>query len=393
MTITTSSEEGTTVECLTTFDQFRILEQEWEQLSAQRVDTIFLSYLWLQEWWHIYGADYQIWTLAARQGGKLIGVMPLILSRALFGIRRLMFMGVGELTPNHLDVITDPEKRDQVFRAFVAHLCQRASVWDVLELDKIPGDSSSMDLLSAALRAEGLSVRTEISATCPYIELPASFEEYLASRGSTTRESYRRVRRKLEKDFPAASYGMAQTPEEVRRVMGALIQLHQARWLQQGFLGSFSNQEFIDFHCTMAQKALRSNMLRLYYLQVNDEIIAVYYCYRIADSVQFYLGGFDERYSKYSPGILINAFAIEQSILEGAKHFDFLEGEERYKQHWMTHSRENLVLRAFRRNGRGRLAEMNLGLRRLLVYTARRFLPEKTRLAIRRVLQRLHISI
>lgn len=388
-----SDEAEISIERLTDFSQFRILKREWEELSANRVNTIFLSYLWLQEWWHVYGAEYQIWTLAAREDGKLVGVMPLILSRELFGIRRLMFMGVGELTPNHLDIISDPAKHKQVFDAFIAYLCQHKAEWDVLELDKIPGDNSSLDLLSSAFRAEGLLTRAQASATCPYIELLVSFEEYITSRGSTTRESYRRVKRKLEKDFPAVRFGLAQTPEEVGRVMDVLIRLHQDRWLQQGFPGSFSNQDFIDFHCSIAQKALQSDMLRLYYLQVNADIIAVYYCYRIADSVQFYLGGFDERFSKYSPGILINAFAIEQSILEGAKYFDFLEGEERYKQHWMTHSRDNIALWVFRRNWRGQFARMNLGARILLIRTARRFLSERVRLSIRRVLQRMHISI
>jgi CelD/BcsL family acetyltransferase involved in cellulose biosynthesis len=393
MNIKASNGAEISIECLTTFDQFRVLEQEWEELSADQVSTIFLSYLWLQEWWHVYGTEYQIWTLIAREEGKLIGIMPLILSRELFGIQRLMFMGVGEVTPNHLDIIADPEKRNQVFEAFIAYLCQPATKWDVLELDKIPGDNLSVDLLKSALNSQGLSTKTEISATCPYIELPGSFEDYISSRGSTTRESYRRAKRRIEKDFPTVCCGLVDTPEEIDRVMGALIHLHQKRWLQKGYQGSFSNQEFIGFHRTVALKALECNQLRLYYLQINADIIAVYYCYRIADSVQFYLGGFDEQFSKYSPGILINAFAIEQAILEGAKHFDFLEGEERYKQHWMTDSRENIVLWVFRPNWRGQLARMNWGIRSAIINTARRFLSQEIRVSIRQILQRLHISI
>lgn len=388
-----SDQAEITVECLTTFEQFRFLQQEWEELSAGQVSTIFLSYLWLQEWWHVYGTDYQIWTLVARAGGRLVGLLPLMLSRELFGIRRLMFMGAGEVTPNHLDIIADPQKRSRVYRAFAAYLCRSETQWDVLELDKIPEDNQSMNLLESGLEAEGFSFAVRASANCPYVELPASFEDYISSRGSTTRESYRRAKRRLEKDFPAARFGMAETPEEVEHIMDALVRLHQQRWLQKGYSGSFSTQEFTHFHRTVALKAFQSNMLRLYFLVINTEVIAIYYCYRIADSVQYYLGGFDEKYSKYSPGILINAFAIEESIQEGAKRFDFLEGEERYKQHWMTHNRVNMILWIFRPNWRGRIARMNLGIRNLLIIAARRFLSEKTRLAIRRVLQRLHISI
>ena len=91
--------------------------------------------------------------------------------------------------------------------------------------------------------------------------------------------------------------------------------------------------------------------------------------------------------------MLINAFAIEQAILEGAKRFDFLEGEERYKQSWITNYRENIVLWVFRPNWRGQLARMNLGIRSTIISTARRFLSQEIRLSIRQILQQRHISI
>jgi CelD/BcsL family acetyltransferase involved in cellulose biosynthesis len=389
----TYSEAEISVECLTSFNQFRVLEEEWEQLSAGQVNTIFLSYLWLQEWWHVYGSEYQIWTLVAREEGKLIGIMPLILSTGMFGIRRLMFMGAGEVTPNHLEIIADPAKCNQVIQAFIEYLYQPATKWDVLELDKIPGDNPDVDHLKRALGSQGLSTITRASATCPYIELPDSFEEYIGSRSSRTRENYRYRRRQLENDFPDMKFGLVDTPEELERVMDALIRLHQKRWLHKGYQGSFSNQDFINFHRSIALKALECNMLRLYYLQIKAEIIAVCYCYRIADTVQSYLSGFDELYSNYSPGILINVFAIKRSILEGAKRFDFLEGEERYKLSWMTHNRKNIVLWVFRPNWRGQLARMQLGIRSALIYTARRFFSQEIRIFIRQILQRLHTSI
>ncbi len=116
------------MELLTDFNPFRMLAQEWEDLSAHSVNPIFLSYLWLQERWHIYGADYRIWTLVARKNKKSFGVIPRGPSRELLGIRRLMFMGAGELTPNHLDIIAAPEKYEQLFQAFASslHRCYRA---------------------------------------------------------------------------------------------------------------------------------------------------------------------------------------------------------------------------------------------------------------------------
>jgi CelD/BcsL family acetyltransferase involved in cellulose biosynthesis len=96
---------------------------------------------------------------------------------------------------------------------------------------------------------------------------------------------------------------------------------------------------------------------------------------------------------RFSPGILINGYAIEQSILEGARRFDFLEGEERYKQHWMTRSQENISIWIFRPTWRGRIAALGLKLRNAIIEAARRLLSQEIRLSIRLVLNRTGISI
>ena len=50
------------------------------------------------------------------------------------------------------------------------------------------------------------------------------------------------------------------------------------------------------------------------------------------------------------------AYAIEQSIAEGAAEFDFVQGEETYKTHWATHTRDNWRVRAASPHLRGRLS-------------------------------------
>jgi CelD/BcsL family acetyltransferase involved in cellulose biosynthesis len=368
-----------TLELLTTFEQFCALKSEWNALAANQVKTIFMTHLWLEEWWRVFGAEYQIWTLLARENGILIGILPLMLAKEKLGVRKLRFMGAGEVTPNHLDIIAAPQKRDRVIQAFISYFSQNTSDWDVLELDKIPQDSPSMEALKDGLRSQGLLIKTAVSATCPYADLPGSFDEYLRSRSPKTQEGFRYAKRRIAKDFPGMYLGIAASTEEVEKVMATLMQLHQNRWLQKGYSGAFASKRTINFHYAVARKALESNHLRLYYLQINNEIIAVIYCYRVEDCVQYYLGGFDERWAKYSPGNIINMFALEQSILTGARRFDFLEGEENYKQHWMTHNYENFIVMAFRPNLRGRMYKFQLELKNALVYLGIHLVPQKIR--------------
>ena len=87
-----------------------------------------------------------------------------------------------------------------------------------------------------------------------------------------------------------------------------------------------------------------------------DEVpIAIILCVRSGDSVAFYTTGYDATWSKYGPGRRVMALAIRGAIDEGASEFDFLRGDEPYKQQWGTKVRTDLVIRRAATT-RGRLA-------------------------------------
>ncbi len=75
---------------------------------------------------------------------------------------------------------------------------------------------------------------------------------------------------------------------------------------------------------------------------------------RQGDTVSFYSTGYDSAWSKYGPGRRIMAAAIRSAIEEGATEFDFLRGDEAYKEAWATRSRldQRVVLP---RSARGRM--------------------------------------
>jgi CelD/BcsL family acetyltransferase involved in cellulose biosynthesis/LmbE family N-acetylglucosaminyl deacetylase len=347
---------------LSSIAQFNALEAEWNTLAETRVETIFLTHDWLRLWWQFYGADYDLWTLIARDGrthGELVGIVPLMLHRDSNGFGRLMFMGAGDITPNHLDIIARPDKRMDVLRGLSAYLCQTSAQWDIFELDKLPADACTAEQLNALLHAQGLVTRIETTARCPYVELPASFETFLQACGPSTRKNFGKNRRRFERDFSDVRIARVETVEELNMVMDALIRMHQVRWTQKGYPGSFSNDHFVGFHRAMALRALQAGCLRLYFIRIGLEIAAVRYCYRIADSIQFYQTAFDNRWSEYSPGFLIGCYAIEQSILEGARKIDFLEGNEQHKEHWAKNIQDNLRLRVYAPHWRGKLANVH----------------------------------
>lgn len=358
-------------------EAFDALAPEWDALLASAtIENIFLTHAWLREWWRIYGATCELWTLTLRQAQTLVGVAPLVWARASDGTRYVRWMGDGEITPNHLDWLVHPDFRAEFARALGAYLWQHRAAWDILDLDNITQDSPMRDLVNEALQSYGLTVQSHVTEVCPYAALPATFEAYLQARGSKSRKHLRYSQRVLLRDFPNARYGRAETAAEVDAVFDALAHLHQARWTRRGEAGSFASEQFAVFHRAMAQQGLRLGYLRLYFIKIDQAYVAVYYCYRVGNRMIYYNAGFDERWAKYSVGILLLAHTLEQACVTGATEYDFLQGEEEYKSHWATDTHTNWCLRVASPSVRARWAWF------------RRYQVKQIRKSLKRLLQR-----
>jgi len=377
------------IERLTSYDQFLALRADWDSLVESSVATIFLTHNWLDRWWQFYGRGFDLWILVVRDGESLIGLMPLVLVREAMGIRRLTFMGGGEVTPNHLNIIACPERFSEALGLICTYLLTCSSEWDFLDIDKLPAQHIAVDLFRNAFMSRGLTLWRKVTARCPYAVLPESFGLYLQSLGYSTRAGYRRVKRYLERDFPGTRFDQVRSEEELDEVFERLVILHQVRWTKKGYPGAFARDRAVEFHRANAHDALKSGLLRMYYLKVSGTIAAVYYCFRMANSVQYYIGGFDDRFAKYSPGMLITGYSIEQSIAEKASLFDFLEGDEGYKSHWASGVRENVRLAVFSSNLRGRLAHLYIRIAETAKELGVKFVPAAIRRPLWLSLQRL----
>jgi CelD/BcsL family acetyltransferase involved in cellulose biosynthesis len=104
----------------------------------------------------------------------------------------------------------------------------------------------------------------------------------------------------------------------------------------------------------------------------------------------FYNGAYDERQGDLSPGTVLHAAAIEDSIRQGITEYDFLSGDEPYKDRWATGRRDiyHLTLHSGRPASlaaQGALVEFRWALRRSEALKAGR---ARVLTAVRRIVRR-----
>jgi len=375
------------ITCHKSFENIPQLGSVWsELLAAAQIDNIFLWHDWIRLWWQSYGDGHDLWILVARDGNLVGGIAPLYMRRQLGGVRKLAFLGDIEVSPNHLDFLIRPNEYNEVMQAICQFLWQTRASWDLLELRGFTGNTHTLPMAVKFFRQKGLRTQMEIHVRCPYIKLPKSYDEYIQERSSKTRKNIRRLRRRLFEDFPNVHFGSVIDPEELKEVFSSLVSLHQARWMRQGLPGAFANLEFVEFHQNMARIGLEQSALRMYYLKVGANYIAVMYGYRSGGRYFDYLTGFDEQWDKYSVGNLLIAYVIEQLINDEMQEFDFLQGEGTYKFKWATDVRNNYYMRVTSSTVRGRVVWETSHLIEVAQQVKRKIFPASFRRELKQLL-------
>jgi CelD/BcsL family acetyltransferase involved in cellulose biosynthesis len=187
--------------------------------------------------------------------------------------------------------------------------------------------------LAGALARAGCAVRWNALYRCPYLQLPATWDEYLGSLSANRRQVLRRRERNLERDHRVAltDYGPANFADGWRH----LLELHERRWEDgAGGRGAFSDPRLERLHRTFATDLARREQLWLATLDLDGAPAAAWYGFADRDTVYFYQSGRDPRWEDQSVGVALMVKMIRRAIERGYRRFDFLRGDEAYKRQW-----------------------------------------------------------
>ncbi|MGD9309746.1 MAG: GNAT family N-acetyltransferase, partial [Desulfosarcina sp.] len=95
---------------------------------------------------------------------------------------------------------------------------------------------------------------------------------------------------------------------------------------------AFMTEAMTDFFHRLAANLAASDLLRLYFLDLDGQPIAATMCIEHRSTVYLYNNGYDAAYQALSVGLLSKALTIKASIRDGCQVYDFLKGSEVYKK-------------------------------------------------------------
>jgi CelD/BcsL family acetyltransferase involved in cellulose biosynthesis len=241
-------------------------------------------------------------------------------------------LGDGEACTDHTGLLVAPQLAEAVAAALATHVGDRLD-WDLLDLHAIDAHDTATTALFDALAVGGCTTARLHADRCWSIELPATWDEFLAMQSKSHRKQLRQLDARVLHSGRAA-WKLVERPEDFGRAWSTVVDLHQRRRQSLREAGCFASSKWAAFHWEVAQQLLAQGRLRLSVLELDGQPIAAEYHLAGEHATYAYQGGVDPDRLEAEPGQLSTICSIKRAIAEGHKQFDLLRGDEPYKAHW-----------------------------------------------------------
>lgn len=296
------------------------LRHEWHQLlNHATVNEIFLTPEYQSVWWQTLGKGELSIISIRLETGELVGLTP------LFEINNsYSFIGCKDVS-DYLDFIVHKDYIDLVYKAIFEELKKMKG--NTFSLCSIPEQSPTLVQLPKFLTSTNYQKSTQ--DVCPQIQLPLSWESYLAKLDRKPRHEIRRKLKKIDQS-EQVTYTCITETDDVSRAVPLFIELHQQSSETKRLFWDSHHQAFFE---QLLPVLASQGWLKLFFLTISQhpKPIAAMLIFDYGGHYDLYNSGFNPAFSELSPGQVLTAHTIRQAIEQGRELYDFLRGDEAYK--------------------------------------------------------------
>lgn len=306
---------------------------EWNAL-ARRQASPFLTVEWLAAWSAAFGSRTFL-LLLTDPSGALAGGAALQRGRGEVGSPSKAHTGEWDV------LARDERVRREVWRRIAELGVGHGRFSALLE------ESSTVGVAREELAAAGYGTAITDSADSPLLELPPAFEDLLAATSHNLRKQVRRRHRALAGEGSVV-FRTTVGGERLADDLEAFFRMEASGWKGRAGTAILDDPRTVRLFGDFARAAAASGLLRLRLLELDGNVIAGDLAC-VFEGTEFPLKtGYDERFARLSPGLVLRAGALREAITEGVSRYDFLGGPDPYKLRWGGVLQRRVVLEAYR---------------------------------------------
>jgi CelD/BcsL family acetyltransferase involved in cellulose biosynthesis len=305
-----------------TVENFDSLASYRANLShSLRWNSPFVLPLWLKVWWQEFGAEAELYLSTVRQREKVIGIVPLLVREG-----RASLIGSVDVC-DYLDFVVVPGRERDFFSVLLDDLREKGI--NQLDLRPLRPDSTVLTHLVSIAQNRGYEVLCRPEDVSLELDLPSTWDEYLAILTAKQRHEVRRKLRRLA-EAGKVDYHFVEDSVAVHDAMDAFLKMFTESRTDKAV---FLTAQMESFFRSLADNMAEVGLLRLGILELDTQPTAMVMCVDYNDCMYLYNSAYNPQYNSLSVGLLCKVLCIKESIQEGKKRFDFLKGAETYKYH------------------------------------------------------------
>jgi len=315
--------DGLCARCLRDWPDEPDFLARWNELLARNPSaTVFLSPAWqsavVNEF--VPAGQFRLITVSRQQ--QLLAVVPLGLNTSS------MLETPGSWVTDYLDPLVDSQAAAECWEIILRLLDE---LWDwsmggVL-LHQVRADSPLRQILPGLAPQFGFDYAESLEVKAPFIELPKSWDDYLATLDGHERKEIKRKIRNAQTKANLQWLAIQREEELVPALDRALAAMCQA----EADKADFTDEVLVGFLRRLCPVLARQGDFFLDELWLEGKPSAWLLRLRSNRGPMIYNTSYEFAQRQWSPGIVSFSLAIRDAIAAGAPVFNLLRGAEQYK--------------------------------------------------------------
>jgi len=303
------------------------IKDPWNRLlfSAEQ-NSIFFTHEWISSWWMCFSDGYLLEILIFKDANENpLGIVPFMIQDDC-----LCFIASQEVS-DYCDVITLGESREEFYDNLLRYIRENYSGIKKIELMNIKFSSPTLTMLPRLAPKYQYSCSLTETEVAPLLEVPSSYENYMKGLNKKNRHEIRRKLRRME-SLSGITVEKITDTQALESAIEDFIALHRkSSPLKEEF---WETKGMANFFREMTQRFSLQNWVELVFLRHEGKTMAALLNFVYSNQINFYNIAYDKDFARYSPGIYLFNYSIENAISEEKEKADFLRGREEYKYYF-----------------------------------------------------------